>query len=85
MSSKVTDSSIVRESSTYEEYDVLQLDEDNNRILVSPIDSEEDENGILPGFWCDIEDFEVKVCRQHGSGFGVYNTFESISGFPERF
>ena len=75
----VTDSSIVRCSldSNDEEYDVLQTDPENNQILVALTD-EEEVGGYLDGFWGDIDDFEVKVMRQHGSGHGTYENFESI-------
>ena len=75
-SEKVTDCSIVRSIITDEIYEVLQVS--GSQILVSPIDSEVDENGNLPGFWSSVENFEVKVCYQHGSGHGVYDTWTSI-------
>ena len=86
MSAKVTDSSIVRQHNgiEYIQYDVLQCNWEDNLILVSPVNSVEDpETKQLPGFWGNLEDFEVKVCRQHGSGHGVYDIFESISGFTD--
>lgn len=80
MPAKVYEGSIVRDSEG-DEFEVLQLKEDEGTILVSPVDAEPDkQTGVLPGFWGHIEDFEMEVLRG-GSGHGIYPTFVEINGF----
>lgn len=81
----VRDGSVVRSLHDDKEYNVLELDESTNSILVALVDAEEDETGYTPGFWSDIANFEVKVLRQDGFGTKIYEDFEEISGFPESF
>ena len=75
-SKRVYDGAIVRSILTDEEYEVLQVSGD--QILVSPKDADVDENGDLPGFWSSIDEFEIEICLQHGSGHGTYMTWTSI-------
>ena len=77
MAKKAYDGAIVRCNSTSEQYEILQISED--QILVSPVDSVEDENNVLPGFWDDPDNFEIQVCKQHGSGHGTYMSWTTIT------